>query len=184
MHFAVAQLRGEAKATSPIEHVVVLIQENRSFNNFFAGYPGADGTKTATVAAEAACNPPIKAGTLALKKANLVLPHDLNHRYLGFSTAFNGGKMDSFDRVKLQDGNPECRLPYVYTDPAQIQPYWMMARQYVLAEHMFTTHGSGSFIAHQDLIRGSTQIDAGNSLIDNPTGQPWGCDGKAAPRLR
>ena len=178
----VPHLRVEANATSPIEHVVVLIQENRSFNNFFATYPGADGTKTATVAAEAACNPPIKAGTLALKKAKLVLSHDLNHRYLGFSTAFNGGKMDSFDRVKLQDGNPECRLPYVYTDPEQIQPYWMMAQQYVLAEHIFATHGSGSFIAHQDLIRGSTQIDAGNSLIDNPTGQPWGCDGKSGTK--
>ncbi len=59
------QLLGEAQATSPIKHVVVLIQENRSFNNLFATYPGADGTTTATVAAEAACIPPIKAGTLA-----------------------------------------------------------------------------------------------------------------------
>lgn len=56
----IPQLRGEAKATSPIQHVVVLVQENRSFNNFFATYPGADGTKTATVAAEAACDPPLK----------------------------------------------------------------------------------------------------------------------------
>jgi len=172
----------EAKAASPIKHVVVLIQENRSFNNLFATYPGADGTTTATVATEAACIPPIKAGTLQLEKTDLVLDHDLNHRYVGFSTAFNGGKMDSFDRVTLQDGRPECRLPYVYTDPAQIQPYWMMAQQYVLAEHMFATHGSGSFIAHQDLIRGSTQIDADNSLIDNPIGQPWGCDAKSGTK--
>jgi phospholipase C len=177
-----SRLPNEAKSTSPIKHVVILIQENRSFNNLFATYPGADGTTVANVAAESACKPPIKAGTLHLEKTSLVLPHDLNHRYIGFSTAFNGGKMDSFDRVKLQDGKPECRLPYVYTDPAQIRPYWTMARQYVLAEHMFTTHGSGSFIAHQDLIRGSTQIDSGNSLIDNPTGEPWGCDAKSGAK--
>jgi phospholipase C len=179
---AAVPARAHAKSTSPIKHVVIVIQENRSFNNFFATYPGADGTTTATVAAESACTPPIKAGTLKLKKSSLVLSHDLNHRYIGFSTSFNGGKMDSFDRVKLQDGRPECRLPYVYTDPAQIQPYWIMAQQYVLAEHMFTTHGSGSFIAHQDLIRGGTRIDADYSLIDEPTGQPWGCDAKSGTK--
>ena len=44
---------------------------------------------------------------------------------------------------------------------------------------MFQTQGSGSFTAHQDLIRGDTAINATYNLIDFPTGgadQPWGCD--------
>ena len=35
-----------------------------------------------------------------------------------------------------------------------------MAKQYVFAEHMFQTQGSGSFTAHQDLIAGATIINA------------------------
>ena len=42
---------------------------------------------------------------------------------------------------------------------------------------MFTTQGADSFPAHQDLIRGGTEIDANDSLIDNPPyGKAWGCD--------
>ena len=49
-------------------------------------------------------------------------------------------------------------------------------RAYVLADHMFQTQGSGSYTAHQDLIRGNTAIDANDSIIDFPSQQPWGCD--------
>jgi len=164
--------------SSPIQHVVIMVQENRTFNNFFATYPGADGTTTATVAAEPACSPPINAGTVTLTKTDLVLPYDLNHKYSGFKVGFDKGHMDGFDKIKKQAGRRECLTPYVYTDPSQIQPYWSMAQQYALAEHMFTTHGSSSFVAHQDLIRGGTQISPKYSLIDDPSSKVWGCDAK------
>src|SRR5262249_44189266 len=67
-------------------------------------------------------------------------------------------------------------------DPSQIEPYWSMAQQYALAEHMFATHGSSSFVAHQDLIRGGTQISAKYSLIDDPGGKVWGCDAKSSTK--
>ena len=41
---------------------------------------------------------------------------------------------------------------------------------------MFQTQGSGSFTAHQDLIRGNTAINDHESLIDFPSRGPWGCD--------
>ena len=50
-----------------------------------------------------------------------------------------------------------------------------MAQQYVLADHLFQTQGSGSFIAHQDLIAGGTAINSTQSLIDDPSTSPWGC---------
>jgi phospholipase C len=84
--------------------------------------------------------------------------------------------MDGFDKVVFGDKQPECTYPYQYTNPSQIQPYWDMAQQYALAEHMFTTQGSSSFVAHQDLIRGGTQIDPTESLVNDPSGIPWGCD--------
>ena len=53
----------------------------------------------------------------------------------------------------------------------------------MLADAMFQTQGSGSFTAHQDLIRGGTCIQAcvhlsnrTETIVDNPTFWPWGCD--------
>jgi phospholipase C len=82
--------------------------------------------------------------------------------------------MDGFYTLS-NDGAPGAYV-YQYVNPAQIRPYWDMARQYVLADHFFQTQGSGSFTAHQDLIRGGTNLNASVSLIDSPTGSPWGCD--------
>jgi phospholipase C len=166
---------------SPIAHVVIVVQENRTFNDFFATFPGADGTTTGNVAADPNCSPPIKQGTVALKKMPLVVPSDLNHRYSAYHTADDGGKMDGFDLVPGGKGD-ECTYPYQYTDPLQIQPYVTMATQYTLAEHMFTTQGSDSFTAHQDLIRGGTIVEKGKAMVDLPTCGPvcfWGCDAPA-----
>ncbi|HZY96871.1 MAG TPA: alkaline phosphatase family protein [Candidatus Cybelea sp.] len=178
-------LRQASRTTgSPIQHVVIIIQENRSFNDFFATYPGADGTTTGQAIAESNCSPPIKPGPITLAKANLVVPMILNHSYQGFDTAWDGGKLDAFDAIPAgKGGPPECTEPYQYTDPAQIQPYWSMAQQYVLAEHMFTTQGSDSFTAHQDLIRGGTIVAPGKAMVDFPTCSGskciWGCDAPA-----
>jgi phospholipase C len=51
-----------------------------------------------------------------------------------------------------------------------------MARQYVLADHMFETQSSGSFIGHQALIAGSTAINSTQSLVNYPSSNVWGCD--------
>jgi phospholipase C len=184
---SLATEQGEAAPSSPIRHVVLVIQENRTFNDFFATYPGADGTTTG----EAQRNP--KCGirrekAIALKESDLITrrggkPTDLTHSYTGYATARNGGTMDGFDTVLFGNGVPECTYPYQYTDPSQIAPYWDMAKQYVLAEHMFTTQGSSSFTAHQDLIAGGTVVSPNEALVDLPSCQGpnciWGCD--AAP---
>ena len=167
-----------AGSSSPIQHVVIVVQENRTFNDFFATYPNADGTMTGKVSANPNCSPPIKAGTIPLAKVPLDIPTDLNHKYSGFQTARDGGQMDGFDLVPYGNGVPECTFPYQYTDPSQIAPYWDMAEQYALAEHMFTTQGSDSFVEHQDLIRGGTEVERDKGMIDFPTcGRCWwGCD--------
>jgi phospholipase C len=67
-------------------------------------------------------------------------------------------------------------LPYQYVAPDQIAAYWTLAKRYVLADRMFTTQGSDSFIGHQDLIAGSTQIDADDAIVNAPLRLPWGCD--------
>jgi phospholipase C len=189
-----------AATKSPIKHVIVVIQENRSFDNFFATFPGADGTTTgkakampALVAQACASQSPpqrviTKPTSIPLTKVSLIgagFPGnfmedtDLDHIHTGFDRDWNHGKMDGWDAAFNNPdgtGRPVCTYPYQYVDPAQIQPYWEMAKQYVLADHAFQTQGSGSFTAHQDLIAGGTQITSDEALIDNPTGFPWGCD--------
>ena len=159
----------DAHTAKYIKHVVIMIQENRTFDNFFATFGrGSDGTRYGKTHTGA---------TVALKKVRLIVKHPFVNAYYGYRTAYDGGKMDGFD-IELGDGRITTD-PYAYTDPAVIEPYWIMAERYVLADHMFQTQGSGSFTAHQDLIAGGSQVDAEHSIIDDPTGRPWGCD--AAP---
>ncbi len=169
---------------SPIQHVVLIVQENRTFNDFFAKFPGADGTTSGRIAADPTCGIP-KAKTIALRESGLLTefhgkPQDLVHSYAGYQTARDGGKMDGFDKIANGAKQQECTFPYQYTNPSQIQPYWDMAQQYALAEHMFTTQGSSSFTAHQDLIAGDTVIRPNEATIDLPScAGPsciWGCD--------
>ncbi|HET6274993.1 MAG TPA: alkaline phosphatase family protein [Candidatus Cybelea sp.] len=173
---------GSSTSSSPIDHVVIIVQENRTFNDFFATFPGADGTTTGGVVKNMACKPKIRQNrTIALKKSNLVDRQDMNHSYrTGYSIAYDGGKLDAFDVLHFNagKGGPECLTPYQYTDPMQIQPYWQMATQYTLAEHMFTTQGSDSFTAHQDLIAGGTVAEPNRAMIDLPGCGVcmWGCD--------
>jgi len=166
---------GKAGSSTPIQHVILAIQENRTFNDFFATYPGADGTTTGAIEKSAACGIS-KSKFITLAESSLIVPKDLSHGYHNYATARNGGKMDGFDLAVFAHGPPECAYPYQYTDPSQIKPYWVIAKQYVLAEHMFETQGSGSFTAHQDLIRGATTLGSGVALVDYPNGEPWGCD--------
>jgi phospholipase C len=168
------------QAASPIRHVVLVIQENRTFNNFFATFPGTDGTTTGKIAKDRTCQV-AQDQTIPLARANLITRYDLIHSYLGYRTARNGGAMNGFDRIRSRGRpRPECTAPYQYVDPAQISPYIDIATQYVLAEHMFTTQGSGSFTAHQDLIAGGTRVEPGEAMVDFPTCHGgtcrWGCD--------
>jgi len=158
-----------------IQHVVLMVQENRSFNNFFAKFPGADGTTRGKIGKN----------TIRLKEVSLIWPCDFGHSRNGFIRDYDNGKMDGFNLegggAGSQCAGPAGRRPYQYVNPTQIGPYWDIAEQYVLAEHMFQTQGSGSFTAHQDLIRGGTTYDASldDALVDFPTAMPWGCDAPA-----
>jgi phospholipase C len=144
---------------------VIVIQENRSFDNLFATFPGADGTKKGL----------LNNGTYVnLKPRNLESNLVLDNSWPAFQVDYDGGKMDGFNLVWVNEHRCTCAFQYV--KPKQIQPYWSMAKQYVLADHMFPTMASGSFTAHQDLIRGDTKLNSYESLVDFPTHGPWGCD--------
>jgi phospholipase C len=156
-----------AKQGKYFKHIVILIQENRTFDNLFATFPGADGTRFGKT----------HNGKILLRAADLESQISPDNGYNGWVRDWNKGKMNHFDLVPI--GRVPGTFVYQYVHPNQIAPYWDLAKQYVLSDHMFQTQGSGSFTAHQDLIRGDTAINATYNLIDFPSGgasQPWGCD--------
>ena len=156
-----------------IDHVVIVIQENRSFDNFFATFPGADGaTEGLMKTPKGDVHVPLLAGRLDMDS--------LAHQHFSFLLEYDGGKMDGFGLVKRELGHgvkvKSGTYAYRYVRPSDIQPYWTMAQQYTLADHMFTTQSSSSFTAHQDLIAGGTPVGNGENVIDFPTPSSWGCD--------
>ena len=153
-------------AMSPIKHVVMIDLENRSFDNMFHGFPGADYANTGQM----------HDGTIVtLQPLPLTQINDLGHSRKDWVAAYDGGKMDGFDLEKLIPGTgqtpPPPTYPYSYTDPSTIQPYWDLASQYTLADRMFQSNGGPSYPSHFYLIAAQT-----DSIFGNPTHPPWGCD--------
>ena len=160
-------------STAHIKHIVLIVQENRSFDNLFAKFPGADGATSGQTH---------DGKTLQLKMKNLAGALDINHDWSTYYTEYNHAKMNGFDQCKIAGSTPCNSYAYQYVNPAQIQPYWTLAQKYALADHMFQTQGSGSFTAHQDLIAGTTAINSTQSVIDFPSEwHSWGCDAPKSP---
>ncbi|MBV8373716.1 MAG: hypothetical protein JOY69_10700, partial [Candidatus Eremiobacteraeota bacterium] len=163
----------------PIKHVVVIVQENRSFDNLFAGFPHADAPTTGKTSS---------GQTVPLTKVELEsngqYGHgvDIAHGHPTWETEYNGGNMNGFDKATFDDGQPAGLYPYAYVDRSEITEYWNLAAKYTLADHMFVDVSSGSFTSHLDLIAATTYLDANTSVMDYPNNVPWGCDGKSGER--
>ena len=160
-----------ATSTTRISHIVMIVQENRSFDNLFDGFPNANTTPTGT---------DHYGNQIALGTITLEAGKDIDHSHGGFVIEYDGGKMDGWDEITyFNPGHPGVYAddyPISRVEQSEVQPYWDMAAQYTLADNMFATESSASFTAHQDLIAATTTIAPGFSLVDTPTLLPWGCD--------
>jgi phospholipase C len=148
-----------------IKHVVIVVQENRSFDNIFAGFPAADSQMYGY----------LHTGT----KVNLrPIPFQqkyIYHYYGNAVTDIDNGKMNGFDLNPSVSGTIGA-YAYSYLERHLVKPYWTFAEQYVLADHMFPTMLGPSFTAHLTLIAGTADLNPALSEIDVPTALPWGCD--------
>lgn len=153
-----------------IKHVVLIVQEARSFENLFAGFKGADAPLYGLES---------DGRRIALHAIGWNAPR-VNANIPSEWTAYDGGKMDRFNLVPLQNGRPSGAAAYAYLEHSLVQPYWQMASDNVLADRMFppTWGDSSAFTGHLDLIAGTAFIKPNEEAIV-PTNTPWGCD---APR--
>jgi len=155
-----------------IKHVVIIIQENRSFDNFFHGFPGADSAYEGMT----------PDGPVPLHAVNLDLAVDVDHQRRAFLQEYDGGKMDGWTRVStLPQQDPT--FPYAYVPREQIEPYWDMALQYTLGDRMFQSNNGPSFPAHLYLIAGQSDWTASNPNHKQTTRFAWGCDSPLTARV-
>ena len=133
------------------------MQENRSFDNMFNGFPGADTVQTGMYNGVA----------VPLKPTPLGNGGDLDHSHVGWWRDWNHGNMDGF-------GHSNNMLAYSYVNPSDVAPYWALAKNFTLGDRMFQSNTGPSFGAHQYMIAGQS-----GGASENPTGAAWGCG--AAP---
>ena len=162
-----------AASRTPITHVVFLVKENRTYDNLYGLYPGADGTSHGVLA---------DGSTIPLRP----LPDkqtDLQHSYFAAHHDINGGKMNGFSTLLDKSGNV-TNLAFTTAQPGQLPAYWGWARHYELMDHMFSSAASSSMPNRLYSIAASSA-----GVIDGPNFRTtrWGCDdpaGITAPAIR
>ena len=124
------------RATGKIQHVVIIMQENRSFDNLFQGFPGAD-TK--------AYGYDSSGHKVTLNPISLATRWDIDHSSTSFFAACNGTgqypgtkcRMNGFNKEYIGCGRSGYPCPYPepeygYVPHSESAPYFAMGGQYVV----------------------------------------------------
>ncbi len=157
-----------------IRHVIVIMQENRSFDNFFGTFPRADGIPMNSLKVPLVCVPDPALGHCVRPYHDRTLtdgggPHNARDAMLDV----DGGRMDGFVARALAGrkgfcshhvSNPDCtvlgdgfrRIPdaMAYHTAREIPNYWTYARDFVLQDRMFEPVASWSLPAHLYMVSG------------------------------
>ncbi|HEU4488289.1 MAG TPA: alkaline phosphatase family protein, partial [Actinomycetota bacterium] len=136
---------------TPIEHVVFIIKENRTFDHYFGRYPGADGATRGKLST---------GKTVPLTDAPDVMGHDLGHGFFDGLIAINGGRMDSFDQIM----NGELMTGYTQFNRGTLPAYWAYADNFVLGDRMFSSMYGPTFPEHLYTVAAQSGRVTGNKL--------------------
>jgi phospholipase C len=157
-------------ASSPIKHVVIMVQENRTPDNLFHD-PVLYNPPPAGHGADIALQGLTSAGQMVtLTPVSLQTPYDLNHSHSSFLLAWNDGGMNGADQVGCAPSPCPPYPQYQYVEQSDVQPYFTMAETYTFGDRMFQTNQGPSFPAHQYLLSGTSEISASSTIAaaENP----------------
>ena len=148
----------EERPDFPIKHVVFIVKENRTFDNYFARFPGAEGADLARKS---------DGKEVLLQEATDVVEPDLGHSFADAVEAINGGRMDRYDLVQ----NGETLNGFTSFTEKGIPNYWAYAKNFVLSDHTFSSMYGPTFPEHLYTVAAY----AGDAVDNkNPTGGEGG----------
>ena len=137
---------------TPIEHLLVLMQENHTFDNYFGTYPGAEGIPEGTCIpvdpfdkTNQECVEPFHIGDRPID--------DLDHSESTFELQYNKGLLNGFVYA-LNQRNQNGSMSMGYYDDRDLPYYWNLVDEYVLFDHMFSSDHGGSFANHMFWVSG------------------------------
>ena len=143
---------GERRTATPIKRLVVLMQENHSFDNYFGTYPGADGLPAGT------CMPwdPTRPARGCVKPTWIGGRHvvDLDHSIRTHEAQLRGGRMDGFVHA-FADRGALAATAMGHYDDRDLPYYWNIADEYVLFDRFFTSAAGGSVRNHLYWVAGA-----------------------------
>jgi phospholipase C len=149
-----------AQGPFPIDHVIIIVKENHTFDNFFGSFPGAEGTQTAQTST----------GPVAVGRAPVQLTRDLCHTHACALDDWNQGNMNHWDLGDTR--NASDQLAFAQYTESDIPNYWKLARTFALADHFFASMLGPSFPGHMFALAAQTGWALGNPSQLTP----WGCD--------
>ena len=163
-----AQTQGVPPTRTPIQHLVVIFQENISFDHYFGTYPIAlnppgepafhalQGTPRVNgLTPELIAHNPNSANPVRLDRVQAVTC-DMDHGYTAEQKAYDGGKLDKFVESTGATG-PGCdpKMVMDYYDGNTVTALWNYAQRFALSDNFFDTEYGPSTPGALNLIRGS-----------------------------
>jgi phospholipase C len=147
-----------------IQHIVIIMQENRSFDHYFGTFPGAEGIPMTNGVPTVCVNDPASGVCVKPFHDAADKNHGGPHGQSNATADVNGGRMDGFieQAEKAQKGcadpnNPACAGAGLvdvmsYHDEREIPNYWAYARNFVLHDRMFQANASWSLPQHLFMV--------------------------------
>src|SRR5579862_4926611 len=128
-----------------IEHVVILTQENRSFDHYFGSYRGVRGfsDKSAAFQQPDSANtsiPPLRTLLpfhLDTTRVNAACTHDISHDWVPQHQSWDNGKMDGFVNSRLAIDANDAVLAMGYYTRADIPYYYALADAFTICDNYF-----------------------------------------------
>ena len=153
--------RERRKGMDKIKHIVFIVKENRTFDNYFGTFPGANGATMGTLSTGA---------VIPLGRAPDMTPRDIDHSYQAAVKAIDGGAMDKFDLIAGGNVNGDL-LSYTQYNEGDIPNYFTYARNFVLADEFFSSLKGPSFPNHLYTVGARS-----GGAIKNTNSGRWECD--------
>ena len=149
---------------TPLRHVVIIVKENHTFDNYFGSFPGAEGITSIQ----------LQAGVIPAPKAPDNPSRDLCHSHDCALAEWNQGSMNGWESEPTSNQGGD-HLAWAQYDGTSLPSYWAYAKAFTLGDHFFSNVLGPSFPGHSFVLAAQA-----GWAIRNPTVSPnhpasWGC---------